>query len=215
MTVRLIAQSESSKFMDKIYDRQSTDTDKSWIAFCKYRNLGSDRSLEKLLQKYSKTTPSSYLRMLKVWSSKHQWVARCRAFDDDEMQKESIALSKLRLERRLQLERDAWTRRDKMIKKADFILAIPLTQKIISDDGTTIYNPTDKWRLVDAIAFSKYAHELGIFATGGDYKKMDELEAVTVLADLGVIPQDVVIAISRGYEKFKNVIREAFYVTFM
>ena len=196
--------------MTKIYDRQNTDTDKSWIAFCKYRDMGGDRSLEKLLQKYSETTPSSYLRMLKLWSAKYQWVARCRAFDDDEMQAESIALSKLRLERRLQLERDAWDRRDKLIKKADFILAIPLTRKIISDDGTTIYNPTDKWRLTDAIAFSKYAHELGIFATGGDHKKMDELEAVTILADLGVIPQDAVIAISKGYSQFKQAIREAF-----
>ena len=196
--------------MTKIYDRQNTDTDKSWIAFCKYRDMGGDRSLEKLLQKYSETTPSSYLRMLKLWSAKYQWVARCRAFDDDEMQAESIALSKLRLERRLQLERDEWDRRDKLIKKADFILSIPLVDKFVTEDGLTIYNPTDKWRLTDAIAFSKYAHELGIFATGGDHKKMDELEAVARLADLGVIPQGVVMALSQGYEKFKEVIRGAF-----
>ena len=196
--------------MTKIYDRQNTDTDKSWIAFCKYRDMGGDRTLEKLLQKYPETTPPSYLRMLKVWSSKYLWVARCRAFDEDELQTESIALQKIRLEHRLQLERDAWARRDKILKKADFILSIPLVDKFVTEDGLTIYNPTDKWRLTDAIAFSKYAHELGIFATGGDYKKMDELEAVTVLADLGVIPQDALIAISKGYSQFKQAIREAF-----
>jgi|GEM_PF-504823 len=192
--------------MDKIYDRQSTDTDKSWAAFCKYRDMGSDRSLEKLRVECGYRS----VRKLELWSSKYQWVARCRAFDDDEMQTESIALSKLRLEHRLQLERDAWARRDKLIKKADFILSIPLTQKVVSDDGTTIYNPTSKWRLTDAIALDKYAHELGIFATGGESKKLDELEAVTILADLGVIPQDAVIAISKGYSQFKQAIREAF-----
>ena len=36
--------------MDKIYDRQPTDTDKSWSAFCKYRDMGGDRSLEKVRQ---------------------------------------------------------------------------------------------------------------------------------------------------------------------
>jgi hypothetical protein len=193
----------------EIYDRQS-DTDKSWLAFCKYRDMGGDRSLEKLLHTYPETTPPSYLRVLKVWSSKYSWVARCRAFDTDELQLESIALSKLRLERRLQLEREAWDRREKLIEKADFILSIPLTQEIISDDGKTIFMPTDKWSLKDAIAFSKYAHELGIFATGGEPKKLDELEAVAVLADLGVIPECAVIAIGLGYQKFKGVIREAF-----
>ena len=34
----------------KIYDRQNNDTDKSWAAFCKYRDLGSDCSLEKVRQ---------------------------------------------------------------------------------------------------------------------------------------------------------------------
>jgi len=192
--------------MNKIYDRQPNDTDKSWLAFCKYRDMGRDRSLEKVRQEYGLRS----VRKLELWSSKYSWVRRCAAFDDDEMQTESIALSKLRLEHRLQLERDAWDRRDKMIKKADFILAIPLIEKVVTDDGTTIYNPTSKWRLTDAIALDKYAHELGIFATGGESKKLDELEAVTILADLGVIPQDAVIAISKGYSQFKQAIREAF-----
>lgn len=195
----------------KIYDRQNSDTDKSWIAFCKYRDMGSDRSLEKLLQTYPENTPLSYVRVLKLWSSKYAWVKRCAAFDNDELQTESIALQKLRLKRRLQLEKQAWDRCEKLTKKADLILAIPLVSKVVSDDGLTTYNPTDKWRLSDAIALDKYAQELGIFATGGETKKIDELEAVTVLADMGLLPQSAVIAISKGYAEFKEAIRGAFY----
>ena len=192
--------------MNKIYDRQPNDTDKSWLAFCKYRDMGGDRTVEKVRLECGYRS----VRKLELWSSKYSWVKRVRAFDDDELQTESIALQKLRLERRLQLERDAWTRRDKLIKKADFILSIPLVSKFVTEDGLTIYNPTDKWRLTDAIALSKHAHELGIFATGGEPKKLDEIEAVAILADLGVIPQDAVIAISKGYSQFKQAIREAF-----
>jgi hypothetical protein len=69
--------------------------------------------------------------------------------------------------------------------------------------------PTNKWRLVDAIAFYQYSDRLGIFATGGETKKIDELEAVQLLADLGIIPLEAVVAIGQGYERFKEVIREA------
>ena len=191
--------------MDKTYDRQNTDTDKSWLAFCKYRDMGGDRTVEKVRLECGYRS----VRKLELWSSKYSWVKRVRAFDDDELQTESIALQKLRLERRLQLERDAWARRDKLIKKADFILSIPLVDKFVTEDGSTIFTPTDKWRLTDAIALSKYAHELGIFATGGEPKKLDELEAVTILADMGLLPSAAVVAIGTGFQQFKNVIKES------
>ncbi|PZV13541.1 MAG: hypothetical protein DCF20_14895 [Pseudanabaena sp.] len=66
--------------MDKIYDRQSTDTDKSFAAFAIYRDMGSDRTLEKVRVEIGHRS----VRNLEAWCSKHLWVARCRAFDDDE-----------------------------------------------------------------------------------------------------------------------------------
>jgi hypothetical protein len=192
--------------MNKIYDRQNTDTDKSWLSFCAYRDLGRDRTLEKVrLQSGLRS-----VRKLESWSSKHNWVKRCAAYDDDEMQTESIALQKLRLKRRLKLEKDAWDRYEKLIKKADQLLAIPIVSKSVSQDGATVFMPSNKWSLRDAIAFYEYSDKLGLLASGGETKKLDELEAVTLLADLGVIPQDAVIAIGRGYQQFKENIREAF-----
>ena len=195
---------------DKIYDRQNSDTDKSWLAFCKYRDMGGDRSLEKLLQKYPKSTPSSYLRILKLWSAKHKWVERCRAFDNEELQRESVLLQQKRLERRIQMEEDAWDRRDKLIKKGDTLIAIPIAKPITGKDGTTVYMPTDKWRLTDAIAFHKYADELGIMATGGDRPNMTEFDAIRVLVMAGMLPCEILEAAERGIENLRTILREAF-----
>ena len=189
----------------KPYDRQPNETDKSWAAFCIYRDMGRERSTKKVQLECKYRQPS----ILQQWSVKHKWVERCSAFDDDELERESIALQKLRLSRRLQMEKQAWERRDKLIKKADMIARIPLVKPEMSDDGTQIFMPTDKWSLKDAIAFYQYADSLGLFATGGENKKLDEVEAVTVLADMGLLPQSAVVAITQGFQQFKQVIKEA------
>ena len=188
----------------KSYDRQPNETDKSWAAFCAYRDMGRERTTAKVRVKFGYTTS----RLLAVWSSKHAWVERCSVFDDEETQRESVALQELRLTRRLQMEKDAWNRRDRLIKKADTMMAIPIGKPVISEDGTTIYMPTDKWNLKDAIAFFQYADTLGLFATGGENKKLDVVESVTILADAGLLPLAAVVAISQGYEQFKDVIKE-------
>ncbi|WP_425218348.1 hypothetical protein [Tumidithrix helvetica] len=190
----------------KPYDRQSHDTDKSWAAFCVYRDMGSDRTIEKLRIEIGQRS----VRHLEKWSSDCGWVERCRQFDADQLKRQSIALQKLRLERRLEMEKDAWDRREKYKKKASQMLTIPITQRIVNDDGSTIINPTDKWSLKDAIALDKYADELGILATGGEVKKLDELEALTVLVDCGWFPPDALVRFSQGIESLKLIMQEAF-----
>jgi len=190
----------------KIYDRQPNETDKSWAAFCIYRDMGRDRNANKVAEKCNYKQPS----LIQRWCLQYAWVKRCSVFDDEELERESIELQKLRLSRRLQMEKQAWERRDKLIKKADTIIRVPLLKPEISEDRTQIFMPTDKWSIKDAIAFYEYADKLGIFATGGEKPKMDELQAVQLLADLGVLPQEAIAAIGQGYEKFKEVIRGAF-----
>ena len=196
--------------MDKIYDRQNTDTDKSFAAFCKYRDMGGDRSLEKYRQKYAENRPANYINILKLWSAKHKWVERCRAFDNEELQRESVLLQQKRLERRIQMEEDAWARREKVLNKANTILSIPIAKPVKSEDGTNIYMPTDKWSLKDAIAFHKYADELGIFATGGDRPNMTEFDAIKVLVMAGLLPCEILEAAERGIENLRTILREAF-----
>ena len=81
---------------------------------------------------------------------------------------------------------------------------------MIPNDGKTIFNPTDKWRLTDAIAFHKYAHELGIFATGGDRPNMTEFDAIKVLVNAGMLPCEILEAAERGIDNLKSTLREAF-----
>ena len=192
--------------MDKIYDRQNTDTDKSWLAFCAYRDMGGDRSLEKLRLAIGKGSA----RNLEIWSSKHRWTERVRAFDTDELRSQSVALQQQRINYKLQIEKEAWEKRKKFLKKADQILSIPITQKIVTDDGKTIFMPTNKWRLVDAIAFDEYAHKLGIFATGGDGPNMIEFDAIKVLVYAGMLPVEILEAAEIGIDNLKATLREAF-----
>jgi hypothetical protein len=108
------------------------------------------------------------------------------------------------------MEKDAWEKRKKFLKKADLILNVPITQKIVTEDGKTIFMPTSKWRLVDAIAFHKYAHELGIFATGGDRPNMTEFDAIKVLVNANMLPVEILEACERGIDNLKLSLREAF-----
>ena len=192
--------------MNKIYDRQNTDTDKSWAAFCKYRDLGSDRTIEKVRIGCGYRSA----RLLERWCSKYAWVTRCREFDSDELRSQSVALQQQRINYKLQMEKDAWEKRKKFLKKADLILNVPITQKIVADDGKIIFMPTNKWRLVDAIALDEYAHKLGIFATGGDAPKLTEIDAVKVLAQAGLLPAEILEAAERGVENLRTILREAF-----
>ena len=104
----------------------------------------------------------------------------------------------------------AWERRKKFQKKADQILNIPIVNSITTEDGITIYTPTNKWRLTDAIAFSKYADELGVMATGGDRPNMTEFDAIRVLVMAGLLPSEILVAAEIGIDNLKLSLREAF-----
>jgi hypothetical protein len=61
------------------WDKRDDESDKAYEAFTAYLHLGSDRSLDKVRQKYAKST--SYKRQLQKWSSAYLWVSRASAYD--------------------------------------------------------------------------------------------------------------------------------------
>lgn len=65
--------------MPEIWERQPRESSKAYAAFCIYRDMGPDRSIEKVYEKRSKRGP---LSRLKNWSVKHNWVERANAYDD-------------------------------------------------------------------------------------------------------------------------------------
>ena len=57
-------------------DDRPLESGKAWEAFCWYRDLGPDRSLDKVEQKYNKSRP-----LLARWSGLYHWVERALAYD--------------------------------------------------------------------------------------------------------------------------------------
>jgi hypothetical protein len=58
------------------WERLETDTDKSFEAFCIYRDMGASRSLSKVGQKLGKSGA-----LIERWSTQHDWQNRVVAFD--------------------------------------------------------------------------------------------------------------------------------------
>lgn len=61
------------------WEKLKEETNLAYEWFCRYRDYGPERSMQKILQKYA--MKNSYLRQLKLWSKKHGWVARAEAYD--------------------------------------------------------------------------------------------------------------------------------------
>lgn len=75
--------------MTKTYDRQDGETAKAYAAYCIYRNMGAERSLEKTAIKfYPRQSPDTYrthpnIARIERWSKTWNWVERCKDFDRD------------------------------------------------------------------------------------------------------------------------------------
>lgn len=61
------------------WERQEGETAKAFEAFVIYRNIGAERSLRKVVQELHKN-----LTTIAEWSSKYDWVERCRAWDAEQ-----------------------------------------------------------------------------------------------------------------------------------
>lgn len=74
----------------KSYDRIENETIKAYAAFCIYRDMGIDRTIVEVTKQTYKqspqathTRPTGISRVLD-WSSKYNWVDRCKDYDRDE-----------------------------------------------------------------------------------------------------------------------------------
>ena len=72
----------------KIWERLPEETSINYMAFCKYRDLQSRRSIKKVAELSDGAQISKFNR----WSSEFKWVDRARAYDDhiDELRRNKI-----------------------------------------------------------------------------------------------------------------------------
>lgn len=73
------------KWTDKPWERQKGESAQAYEAFVTYRDMGSERSLQAVSQRLSKSIP-----LIKRWSREKKWVERVRAYDN-ELEKEARA----------------------------------------------------------------------------------------------------------------------------
>jgi protein subunit release factor A len=60
-----------------IWERQENETIKAYSAFCEYRDIGSERSQDKVSKKLGKSR-----QLLSRWASQYEWVKRVEAYED-------------------------------------------------------------------------------------------------------------------------------------
>lgn len=103
-----------------VWERQASDTDKSYEAFSVYRDMGLNRSLEKLRQKLSKESPN-YVRVLKEWSSNHKWQERVSEYDKSQASERSKRKERQRIQIEDNVLRDYKTMRKAIDKRAKIL----------------------------------------------------------------------------------------------
>lgn len=63
--------------------RQPGETPRAYSAFCIYRDLGlKERSLRETTRRYYEDKSRTSMARIGRWSSKYNWVERCRAYDE-------------------------------------------------------------------------------------------------------------------------------------
>lgn len=79
---------------NEIWKRMDGDTNKSYQAFCVYRNLGEGRTLEEATKQFYYNTKESHkppnelkgfqskFRQMRKWSAENNWINRVSAYDD-------------------------------------------------------------------------------------------------------------------------------------
>ncbi len=64
----------------ELWARQSSERSKAFSLFCMYRDMGPERSLDKLRKSMGEASVSQ--RNLELYSARYNWVKRAQAYDD-------------------------------------------------------------------------------------------------------------------------------------
>lgn len=82
------------------WDMRKTETTASYSGFCVYRDLGPTRTTAAAVEVIGRRP--EYVQQLQVWSAKHDWVDRVRAWDQkqDRTKQEAHRLESVRMGRR-------------------------------------------------------------------------------------------------------------------
>ena len=178
------------------WDMHEEETGKAHTAFTDYLELGEGRSLSKLAEMYAKSKP--YVNQLKRWSRQHNWVARAAAWDAHIAAEARQRTERTLIERRVEVQEREWEMSEALLKRAEEINKLPLTQRVLTDtqtspDGKTITNyytiEPVRANARDAARLLEGASKLARLSTGLETDRIKietevQSEIETLLADL-------------------------------
>ena len=98
---------------NKTWLRQSNESAKAYEAARTYFEMGASRSLEVVRRKLGKSK-----EICERWSSKYDWVARARAYDDHQQELQEKAREKA-----AEIEAEKWARRREELRDEEWKLA--------------------------------------------------------------------------------------------
>jgi len=82
----------------RYYEPIPGETHTAWLAFCLYRDMGQERSLDKAWQQAT-GKEGRHARHWAKWSKQNQWVSRCRAYDNAVMKEARRKVQETRADR--------------------------------------------------------------------------------------------------------------------
>lgn len=180
------------------------ETDKAFEWFCRYRDYGADRSLDKVREKYGKK--EAYVRQLEKWSKNFSWVSRALAFDayrQKELQSESLEIEK----QRKRLDEKLWRERRDQFRETQWEISQLLIEK-----GKEMLNYSlqeRRWTFRDAAAMI----QLGGQAAKDSAKVIEDIDifhAIKVLVENDVLPDDIVGNLQEVMDGIGDEIRKPF-----
>jgi hypothetical protein len=124
----------------RAFEPQPKESSKAFSAFKIYRDLGAERSLVKACESYYGS--SANLAQIKVWSSRHDWVTRARAYDDWLTMHAQAAIEEFQQTKAAEFAERQMALREKLLSNAEVaadqaakMLAWPLSEQRVLREG--------------------------------------------------------------------------------
>ena len=168
--------------MSEPWERQDKETESSYIAFVKYRDMKEPRSLDSLVQSDTEGVPT--IAQVKRLSVKFGWVKRCLHWDRHiQLHRDLVAAAEAaKWERRrlLACERN-WDLATKLDDKIEKMLAFPLATEKVGKDGKKYIMPA-KWNLATVTLMIKTLQDLRASSLTAMTKPMAEYNELELRA---------------------------------
>ena len=226
---------------EEVCPREPGESDGAYRASRDYCFMGEGRSQRALLNQYSyldqstseslaEKPPTVNLATLSGWSLKYHWVKRSATWDKELWRLDEQEYLRFWKDYRARLYQFG----TKMLEQAERMLKFPLARsQVIDEAGRTILIEPAKWQLRDITAFTSESLRLIRAAVGPatleglevrqakaldlyvEPKRMDELYALSVLAQAGMASHEQLSILANGIEAVRaelaqyNASREA------